>query len=86
MTISKKRFEKLKKIPDGKIDYSEIPETDAAFWAKAELKMPETKKGVYLRIDPEVLNWFQKKGKGYQTRMNAVLKTYMEAHKSRDAR
>jgi uncharacterized protein (DUF4415 family) len=76
----------IKKIKDEKIDYSDIPETDEKFWAKAELKMPETKKGVYLRVDPEVLNWFQKAGKGYQTRINAVLRSYMEAHNGRPAR
>jgi uncharacterized protein (DUF4415 family) len=86
MSISKKRLAEIKKIKDEKIDYSDIPETDEKFWAKAELKMPETKKGVYLRVDPEVLNWFQKAGKGYQTRINAVLRSYMEAHNGRPAR
>jgi uncharacterized protein (DUF4415 family) len=54
--------------------------------AKAEMKMPETKKGVYLRVDPEVLTWFQKAGKGYQTRINAVLRSYVETQKGRPAR
>ncbi len=86
MSISKKRLAEIEKIQDKKIDYSDIPETDVNFWAKAELKMPETKKGVYLRVDSEVLRWFQKAGKGYQTRINAVLRSYMEAQKGRDAR
>ena len=63
------------------IDFSDIPETDAAFWATAELRMPENKKGIFLRIDPETLNWFKKQGKGYQTRINAVLRSYVEAHR-----
>lgn len=64
---------------DREIDFSDIPETDAGFWADAEIRMPANKKGVYLRIDPEVLDWFKKQGKGYQTRINAVLRRYMEA-------
>ena len=62
-----------------KIDFSDIPETDAAFWADAELRLPQNKKGVFLRIDPEILKWFKEKGKGYQTRINAVLRRYVEA-------
>ncbi len=61
-----------------KIDFSDIPETDAAFWADAEVRLPQNKKGVFLRIDPEVLQWFKEKGKGYQTRINAVLRHYVE--------
>lgn len=86
MTISKKRLSEIKKIADSKIDYSDIPETNAKFWAKAALKMPEPKEGVYIRLDPEVLRWFRKKGRGYQTRMNAVLRSYMESCKGSDAR
>lgn len=69
----------MKKPKTKKIDFSDIPETDAGFWAKAELRVPMNKQGVFLRIDPEVLNWFKEQGKGYQTRMNAVLRSYVES-------
>lgn len=85
MPLSKKRVNELKQLAVRKIDFSDIPETDAAFWAHARVKLPEPKEGVYLRIDPEVLRWFRKKGRGYQTRMNAVLRSYMESCKSRGA-
>ena len=49
------------------------------FWEEAVLVFP-SKKLVCLRIDREVLGWFRQQGKGYQTRMNAVLRVYMEAH------
>jgi uncharacterized protein (DUF4415 family) len=42
--------------------------------------LPETKNLISLRVDPEVLTWFRSQGKGYQTRMNAVLRAYMKAH------
>ena len=83
MTISKKRLKEIAAIPDSEIDTSDIPEFGEKFWAKAELKLPESKKAISLRIDTDVLNWFKKKGKGYQSRMNLVLKAYVEAHKGR---
>lgn len=54
--------------------------TTAAFWKGAKVVWPETKQLTSLRIDPEVLVWFKAQGKGYQTRMNAVLRAYMKAH------
>jgi len=54
--------------------------TTAAFWKGAKVVWPETKQLTSLRLDPEVLVWFKAQGKGYQTRMNAVLRAYMKAH------
>ena len=54
--------------------------TTAAFWKGAKVVWPETKQLTSLRLDPEVLIWFKAQGKGYQTRMNAVLRAYMKAH------
>ena len=82
MTISRQRLKDIEAIQDENIDYSDIPETDAAFWADAALRMPQTKKGVYLRVDQDVLEWLKAQGPGYQTRINAILRAYMEAHQS----
>ena len=81
MTISKERLEQIEAIPDKAIDYTDIPETDEAFWEKAELRMPQPKKGVYLRLDQDLLDWLKRQGPGYQTRINAILRSYMETHK-----
>ncbi|MHC1729941.1 MAG: BrnA antitoxin family protein [Syntrophobacteraceae bacterium] len=43
--------------------------------------MPERKSSITLRVDKEVLEWFRSQGKGYQSRMNAVLKAYMKAQR-----
>lgn len=43
--------------------------------------MPQRKESIHLRIDPDVLTWFRQKGDGYLTRMNAVLRAYMDAHR-----
>ncbi|MBI1217078.1 MAG: hypothetical protein GC186_00900 [Rhodobacteraceae bacterium] len=50
-------------------------------WDNARLVMPEPKRAVSLRLDADVLDFFKAQGKGYQTRMNAVLRAYMEAQK-----
>jgi len=83
MSISKKRLAAIDAIKDEDIDYSDIPETDEAFWKNAKLKLPEPKKGVYIRLDPDVLEWMKAQGKGYQSRINAILRTYYEAHRDR---
>ena len=64
------------------IDYSEIPKQGPDFFANAIL-WPGPKKQITLRIDPDVLAFFRKTGKGYQTSINAVLRKYVEVVKSR---
>jgi uncharacterized protein (DUF4415 family) len=48
-------------------------------WTKAKLVEPEPKKLISLRIDADIVEFFRSQGKGYQTRMNAVLRAYKEA-------
>ena len=79
MSISAKRLQEIESIQDKDIDYSDIPEADESFWQRAELQMPEPKKGIYVRLDADILDWLKSKGKGYQTRMNAMLRTLMES-------
>ena len=77
----KQRLEKIEKIQDNEIDYSDISELDDSFWDNANIVYPENKKPVTLRLDTDVLEWFRSTGKGYQTRINAILKSYVKAHK-----
>ena len=79
MSISTKRLQEIEAIQDEDLDYSDIPETDESFWRRAELQIPQPKKGVYVRLDTDVLDWLKSKGKGYQTRMNAMLRALMES-------
>lgn len=81
LSVSGKRLADLKDDADRVIDYSDIPELDADFWHDATMKLPEPKTGVYIRIDADMLEWFKRQGKGYQTRINAILKSYYEAHR-----
>ena len=78
MSLSRTRLRTIEAIPDEALDYSDIPEADANFWRRAELQMPQPKKGIYIRLDTDVLTWLKSKGKGYQTRMNAILRALME--------
>ncbi len=55
--------------------------TDAAFWQTAKIVMPCPKSTITIRIDKDVLNWLKKQGRGYQTRINAILRAYMDAHR-----
>ena len=58
--------------------------TDAGFWKKAEVVLPKPKQAITIRLDVDLLEWFRKE-KGYQTRINAVLRSYMRAHAGKGA-
>lgn len=49
------------------------------FWDRAQPVEPENKEQITLRLDPDVLRHFRSTGKGYQSRINAVLKSYVQA-------
>lgn len=66
-------LEELAALPDEKIDYSDIPELDERFWANAKLVEPEGTQQITLRVKKSVVEAYKSTGKGYQTRMNAVL-------------
>lgn len=83
MNISPKRLKELENIPDEAIDTSDIPELDDRFWEKAKMVEPITKKSISIRLDSDVLDWFKSQGKGYQTSINNVLRTYVEHQKTK---
>jgi uncharacterized protein (DUF4415 family) len=54
----------------------------AELWEDARVLMPPPgKSSIHLRVDSDVLEWFKQQGRGHLTRMNAVLRSFMEAHK-----
>jgi uncharacterized protein (DUF4415 family) len=59
----------------------EVHPTDVDFWKQANVVLPRSKQTVTIRLDADLLGWLRQQ-KGYQTRINAVLRTYMEAQKS----
>ncbi|MBO0905818.1 BrnA antitoxin family protein [Jiella sonneratiae] len=60
-------------------DAPEGPELGPEFWAKAERVEPRGKKSVHLRVDQAVYDYFKAEGPGHLTRMNAVLRAYVDA-------
>ena len=73
-------WKRIDAMQDEDIDYSDMPEQGPDFFANAII-WPGPKKQITLRIDPDVLIFFRKHGRGYQSTINAVLRKYMEARK-----
>ena len=78
----KARLTALAAMPDEQIDTSDAPFRPDAVWMKAADQLPHTKQQITLRIDAEVLDFFKDTGKRYQSRINAVLRSYVEAQKT----
>jgi len=76
-------WKRLGAMSDRDIDFSDIPELDEAFFEEAEWR-PPNKQPVTIRLDADVLEWFRKQGPGYQTRINRLLRRYMEVSQQRD--
>jgi uncharacterized protein (DUF4415 family) len=67
-------------MPDGEIDTSDMPEvTDWSGAVRGGLYRP-VKRLTSLRLDADLLEWFKRGGEGYQTRINAALREYVERH------
>jgi uncharacterized protein (DUF4415 family) len=62
----------------------DVRATDEAFWKGARVVMPK-KEAITSRVDGDVLPWFRRSGQRYQTRINAVLRSYMRARQKRKA-
>ena len=80
--LTEERQAELKALaerPDSEIDYSDIPPLDEAFWAGAVPNpfYKPVKIHASVRIDADILAWLKSQGRGYQTRMNAILREAM---------
>ena len=69
-------------LRDEDIDYSDIPELDADFFRKARVVVPPRKQQLTIRLDTDVLAWLKSQGAGYQSRINAILRAYYDAHRN----
>ena len=66
---------------DEDIDFSDIPELDENFWRNAKLVEPDLTEQITLRVKRSVLAHFKAHGKGYQTRINRVLESYVRSQR-----
>lgn len=83
---SRTDWKRVDALKDKDIDLSDVPEVSPEMFARAivrrGLKPVPRKAQLTLRVDSEVLDWFRKQGQGYQTKINALLRAYMDAHKA----
>jgi uncharacterized protein (DUF4415 family) len=82
----KRRLDALAALPDDQIDLSDMPELPDMEWRKRTFYIglipgPGKKKSVTIRLDEDVLKWFKRQGKGWQTKMNWVLRLYFASHR-----
>jgi uncharacterized protein (DUF4415 family) len=76
-------WKRLRSLTDAQIRHAlerdpEARPTDAEFWKKAHVVIPAAKQTITIRLDADLLAWLRGQ-KGYETRINAVLRTYMDA-------
>lgn len=74
---------RIDRMRDADIDYSDIPPLDKTFLKKAITAWPPAKKQLTIRLDADVLAWLKGHGKGYQTRINRILRVVMESQPRR---
>ncbi len=70
---------RIDRMRDAEIDYSDIPPLDKTFLKKATAPWPPVKKQLTIRLDADVLDWLRGHGRGYQTRINRILRVVMES-------
>ena len=79
----KARLNRLAAVSDDQIDYSDIPPMpEDVVWVRAVDVASKNKQQITLRLDADVLAFFREAGNRYQSRINAVLRSYMNAHKT----
>jgi uncharacterized protein (DUF4415 family) len=77
---------RIRRLTDAQIERmakrdADNPATTAEDWTKGFVGLPPLKVPVNAKFDADVVEWFKAQGRGYQARMNAVLRRFMEAHR-----
>jgi len=83
---SRSDWKRVDALADRGIDFSDTPELTPEMFARAVvrqgLKPVARKNQLTIRVDGDVLEWYRKQGPGYQTRINALLRAYMQECKN----
>ena len=81
---SRTDWNRLDEMKDDDIRFSDVPEVTPEMFARAVvrrgIKPAPRKRLITLRLDSDVLEWFKAQGRGYQTKINDLLRAYKEAH------
>ena len=86
-TVGRTNRDRLAGLSDAAIRKAVRSDPDAApiavpaWFRKAKIVLPKPKQAVSIRLDQDVMDWFKRHGSGYQTRINAVLRAYVEAQR-----
>ena len=75
----KSDLKRIDAMSDRDIDYSDIPALDKTFVKRATVAWPPVKRQLTIRLDGDVLDWLKGHGRGYQTRINRILRVVMES-------
>ena len=78
---SRTQWQKVDQLQDAAVDTTDIPPLGQDFFRRAILRLPAPKASITIRVDRDVIDWFKAQGAGYQTRINAILRMYMEAQR-----
>lgn len=84
-STSRTDWQALEAMEDETIDYSDIPPLTEEFFEKATLRIPATQARQLVRIDPDILKWFQAHSSEYKAEINLVLRQYIEANNGSSA-
>src|SRR5947209_17597293 len=77
---------RIDRMKDADIDYSDIPPLDKSFYTKATEAWPPAKQQLTIRLDVDVLEWLKAHGRGYQTRIDRILRAAMDSQRPRRSR
>jgi uncharacterized protein (DUF4415 family) len=86
--IDRTDWARLRAMSDEEIERNAAEDPDNPEWTDEELAKAErvparsSKSAIYIRLDPEVLEYFREGGRGYQSRINAVLRSYVERRRA----
>ncbi len=81
---TKSDLARIDRLKDTEIDYSDIPPLDKSFLKRATTPWPPVKEQLTIRLDADVLKWLKGQGRGYQTRINRILRVVMESQPHRN--
>lgn len=81
-------WKRVDALTDDEVERAAAEDPDAPMlspedWANARVVWPQGKEPVTLRLDKDILAWFRQQGRGYQTRINAVLRAFVDAQTHR---
>jgi len=74
---SRTDWDRLASMKDDEIDYSDVPPLTDAFFERAQLRIPVAEAQDWIKLDPEIVSWFRKRGDGYKDRILTVLRDHM---------